>query len=405
MQGDFYFTEQEYAERLAAVRTRMAERDLELCLISTPENIYYLTGLDHWGYFAPHVLIVPAEGELTLVTRDMERVTVANQVRNAWFAGHADQETAAEVTVRLVEDRRHAKARTSKAASTVVEVIGERGDERARIGLEQWSSGLPYGLAQSIMAGLPDVEWAEISGLVDSLRVVKSAAEQACVREAARVTDAAMGAAIDTIRAGATERDVAAECHRAMIQAGGTFPGFGPFIRPASRLGEEHTSWGEGILSDGDMVFLELAGCVRRYHAPMGRLVFLGSAPDTAREMSRVCHEAFDAVLGALRPGVPARDVYAAWQGVVDRAGLAHYRRHHCGYLVGIGFPPSWTGGNTVTGLRPDSDWEVRAGMTFHVLSWLLGTGRGDYFLSNTVLLGEGGPEVLTKTPSDILIR
>lgn len=405
MTAHIVFTEREFAERLAAVRAQMVERDLELCLVSTPENIYYLTGLDHWGYFAPHVLIVPLDGELTLVTRDMERVTVTNQVRNAGFAGHSDEQTAAEVTVRLIDDRTQARARARKAASTVVEVIGERGDERARIGLEKWSSGLPFGLAQSIMASLPDVEWVEISGLVDSLRVVKSAAEQACIREAARVSDSAMRAAIDTIRAGATEREIAAECHRAMVQAGGTYPGFGPFIRPAARLGEEHTSWGEGSLSDGDMVFLELAGCVRRYHAPMGRLVFLGDAPDAAWRMSQVCHDAFDAVIEALRPGVLARDVYAAWQGVVDRAGLAHYRRHHCGYLVGIGFPPSWTGGNTVTGLRPDSDWEIREGMAFHILSWLLGTGRGDYFLSNSVLLGEGGPEVLTQTPSDILVK
>jgi Xaa-Pro dipeptidase len=110
-------------------------------------------------------------------------------------------------------------------------------------------------------------------------------------------------------------------------------------------------------------------------------------------------------VLEALRPGALARDVYATWQQVVDRAGLAHYRRHHCGYLVGIGFPPSWTGGNRVTGLRHDSDLEIRPGMTFHVLSWLMDTGAGDYFISDTVLLTEDGPEVLTSAPRGLLVR
>ena len=90
-----------------------------------------------------------------------------------------------------------------------------------------------------------------------------------------------------------------------------------------------------------------------------------------------------------------------AWQGVVDEAGLAHYRRHHCGYAVGIGLPPSWTGGNTVVGLRADSDLEIREGMTFHVLSWLMETGRGDGFFSNTVLVGPAGAEVLTRTARD----
>ena len=384
------FSEQEYAGRLAAVRREMAGRGLDLCLISTPENIFYLTGLGHWGYFAAHVLMVPAEGEMTLVTRAMERVTIANQVRNARFAGHSDSETAADVAVREIGEWRQGLAGR---------------DSALRIGVESWSSGLSYGLAQAIIAGVPGAEWADITGLVDGLRLVKSAAEQEHVRAAARVADAAMEAAIEAIHVGATEQEVAAECHRAMFEAGGTYPGFGPFIRPASRLGEEHTSWGDGTYGDGDTVFLEVAGCVHRYNAPMGRLVFLGQAPDSARDMARICHDAFDAALEALRPGALARDVYAAWQGVVDGAGLAHYRRHHCGYNVGIGMPPSWTGGNTVVGLRSDSDLAIRPGMTFHVMSWLMGTGRGDYFVSNTVLLGESGAEVLTRTPSEIVVR
>ena len=159
------------------------------------------------------------------------------------------------------------------------------------------------------------------------------------------------------------------------------------------------------MLAAGEAVFLELSGCVRRYHAPLGRLVFLDPLPPGAERMAKVCLEAFDAVLGALRPGALAREVYAAWQGVVDRAGLAHYRRHHCGYLVGIGFPPSWTGGNRVTGLRHDSDLVIRAGMSFHILSWLMGTGQGDYFVSDTVLLTETGAEVLTTAPRGPLVR
>ena len=112
--------------------------------------------------------------------------------------------------------------------------------------------------------------------------------------------------------------------------------------------------------------------------------------------MAETAARAFDAAVAALRPGARARDVYAAWQGVVDAAGLSHYRRHHCGYLVGAGVPPSWTGGNAVTGLRHDSDLRIEAGMTFHVLSWLIGTGRGDAFVSDTVLVAEGEAEVLT---------
>jgi len=372
-------TGQEYDTRLAVVRAFMLQRRLDAVLLSAPENIFYLTGLDHWGYFAPHMLIVPLQGEMVLVTRAMERVTVASQVRNARFEGHGDHETAAD------------------AAGRVLLALGPGLRE---IGTEQWSSGLPDGLAKALARQLPQARWHDISGQIDRSRLVKSPAEQLFMRAAAQVSDAAMAAAITAVQVGATERQVAAACHKAMIEAGGSFPGFGPFIRSTRRLGEEHTTWSDAVLAEGDAVFLELSGCVGRYHAPLGRLVHVGRLPEGTAEMAAVCREAFAAVLAALRPGALAREVYAAWQAVVDRAGLGHYRRHHCGYAVGIGVPPSWTGGNSVTGLRGDSDMALRAGMTFHILSWLMGTGRGDYFVSDTVLLGAAGAEVLTRTPT-----
>jgi Xaa-Pro dipeptidase len=379
-----YFTAAEYEARLAALRAGMAAQDVELLLLSSPENIFYLTGLDHWGYFAPHILMVPAAGALVLATRAMERVTVANQVRNARFEGHGDHETVADAVGR---------------------VMRVNGGWPSRIGIEAWSSGLPHGLATALRQQAPDASWIDLTGLVDGLRMVKSEAERVYMRAAARISDAGAAAAIEAIGADVGEHHVAAECERAMIEAGGTFPGLGPFIRPSGRLCEEHTSWCDARLASGDSVFMELTGCVARYHAPLGRLIHVGQAPKTAHDMAALSQAAFDAVVEALREGALFRDVSIAWQAVVDRAGLSHYRRHHCGYMVGIGFPPSWTGGNKVTGLRHDSDIPVKTGMSFHVLSWLMGTGRGDYFISNTVLLGEKGPEVLTRTPAQVTVR
>jgi len=378
-----YFTRSEYDARLASVRQNMAGRNLDLLLLSAPENIFYLTGLDHWGYFAPHILVVPVAGEMTLVTRSMEKVTVANQVTNARFVGHADHESAVD--------------RFSR-------VLGDIGYQPRRIGIEAWSSGLPHGLALAVQQHAPSARWFDASGLIDDLRLVKSPAEQAHLRQAARVSDAAASAAIAATREGVSERHIAAECQRAMVEAGGTYPGFGPFIRSTSRLGEEHTTWSDSCLAVGDALFLELSGCVARYHAPLGRLIHVGHAPKGAHEMAAVSQAAFEAVLGSLSDGALARDVYAAWQRVVDRAGMPHFRRHHCGYAVGIGFPPSWTGGNKVTGLRHDSEMPIRTGMSFHVLSWLMGTGQGDFFISNAVLLSESGPEVLTRTPAGVTI-
>lgn len=370
------FSDAELARRAEAVRAEMAASDLDLAVFSAPESVFYLTGLDHWGYFAPHHLIVPLTGEMILVTRAMERVTIEHQVRNARFSGHSDSVTPAS------------------------HLAGElRGFKARRLGFEMASSGLTHAAGPEIAECLGAADWADISDLTNTLRLVKSPEEQALMRSAAKASDAGTMAAIAAIHDGAREADVAAECTAAMIRAGSNPPGFGPFIRPGHRLAEEHTTWGDGAYRGGDRVLLELAGCVSRYHAPMGRLIHIGHIRAEDAAMAEISTRAFEASLNGLRPGRQARAVYADWQAVVDAAGMPHYRRHHCGYLVGIGFPPTWTGGNKVTGLRHDSDLELKEGMTFHLLSWFTETGRGDFFVSNTALLGPDGAELLTTAP------
>src|SRR5262245_24823921 len=77
------FSDGEIDGRQATVRKILGERGLAGAVFAAPESVFWLTGLDHWGYFAPHLLILPVDGRAVLVTRAMERVTIENQVRSA----------------------------------------------------------------------------------------------------------------------------------------------------------------------------------------------------------------------------------------------------------------------------------------------------------------------------------
>lgn len=379
------FPPAELEARVAAVRKRMAGEGLDGILVSVPENIYYLTGLDHWGFFAAHVLLVPLDGPMILVARAMERITVENQVDNALFIGFGDDADPAE---------------------SIANAARRLGMADGRLGLEMRSLFLTPGIADRTRAELAGAEWHDCSGLVDAVRLVKSPLEQQYTRRAAEAADAGTLAAIEAVRHGASDYEVAGECLRAMILAGSEYPGFGPFIRPTRRLGEEHTTWCGDHFHAGDAVFLEVGAAYRKYQAPMGRLVYVGSASAEAREAAELALRGMEAIRAAIRPGALAGDAYAAWQEVARAAGLHAYQRHHCGYLVGIGFPPSWTGGSMVTSLRPGSELELQPGMVFHLHSWFTNTGRGDYFVSNTALLTESGCEILTnRTPEVLQIR
>ena len=385
MSDFFVFPPEEFNTRLENLRQRMAQSKLDGLVITVPENIYYLTGLDHWGFFACHLLIVPREGEMILVCRAMERITVENQVRNARFFGHADNEDPADYVVSALDELKLLDS---------------------SVGMEKRSLFMTPRIAEALQAKAAKVDWQDASGLADGLRLVKSPLEMDYTRKAAVAADAGTLAAIEAIYDGASDYEVSAECHRAMILAGSEYPGFGPFIRPTTRLGEEHTTWRGDVFKNGDAVFLEIAGAYRKYQAPMGRLVYVGHAPQGAEKSAELAINGMKAICEAIKPGAKAGDAYAAWREVARAAGLIGYERHHCGYLVSIGFPPSWTGGSMVTSLAPNSELELKVGMTFHTHSWFTNTDCVDYFISNTVMLGENGVEILTsKTPETLIVR
>ena len=102
----------------------------------------------------------------------------------------------------------------------------------------------------------------------------------------------------------------------------------------------------------------------------MGHLVNIGRISDEDAAMAEISKRAFASTLKAVTPGAKAKEVNTGWKSTVDEAGMMQYRRQHWGYLVGIGFPPSWTGGPRVTGLRHDSDLEMKVGSTSHLMSW-----------------------------------
>ena len=373
----------EFDARMDAVRQALVARDLDAGVVTSPENIFYLTGLDHQGYFGPHALIVRCDDETLLFARAHEWTTAERQVGNARFIGYPD---------------------TASPGAFIAERLKDEGLGHASIGVQGESLGFPPAFDAALRAGLPEVRWIDISGLVERLRLVKSDNEIASIRRAAAVTNAIMETALTTAKAGVNEQVVAAEVHKRMFEMGGDYVGFGPFIRSGDRLPYEHEVWTDRVIGEGDQLILEMAGCVGRYHAPMGRLTFAGHAPPGTQEVAEICIAAQDRVLETMRPGATGAEVYAAWQAVVDDAGLAHYRRHHCGYNVGIAFPPTWTGGIGVVSMHAESDMVLERNMVFHQLSWLLGCGRGDYFVSDTVRVGDDGGERLTTVPRELVV-
>lgn len=377
------FDREVYARRRARAAEAVAVAGLDVLLVTIPENIYYLIGLDHFGYFAFHMLVVPAEGESVLVARRMEHVTIGRDVPDLRFEGYGDQDDLA-----------------THCLQVVMSVV----PNAARVGMELSSLYLIPTVAMAIRDHFDTTPVVDGTEIVTAHRLVQSSVELDVTRQVAAISDAMVSAAIATAGTGVTEREVAAAAVAAMMEAGGEPPAFWPFVRATSRFNEDHTTWTDYPLQRGDAVFLELSGSIGRYHAPMGRVLFIGEVPSGSEKVAETCLEAFEAARVEARGGAKAGDVYAAWQAVVDAAGLGHYRRHHCGYATGIGFPPSWSGNGVPRALRPESHAILMDGTVLHLMSWMMETGMGDYFVSDPVVIRPDGGERLTSTSQGLTV-
>jgi Xaa-Pro dipeptidase len=427
------FPPEEYEDRLTRVRKLMGDRGLDGLLVSSPENIFYLSGLNYQGYFAFQLLLVPVSGEPALVTRAMEHAIVRDKVPGVKHFKYSDgieppppaSDDSSDLVLAAETEQGESRglrpwstsfgiptrvddvatAHFDAPARATLEAVEDAGLMAGRLGFEASSSFLPFGVAQRIIEGMSQASFEDASDLVGECRLIKSPRELTYTRQAAALTDSMLLAAIAAAGPGVQQRDIMAAIYQTMFHRGGTYPGFVPLVRATHTLEHEHGSWENQNLASRDLLFLEMSGCMERYHAPAGRLIFIGRAPRRAHRIQQICESAIEATAESIRPGAIARDVYGAWQAELDRSGLAGYRRHHCGYAVGIGFPPSWSGSGVPVGLRSDSDLELRSGMVFHLMSWLLRSGRGDYFISDTIVVTDQGCEVLTKVPRTLTIR
>ncbi|OEV03966.1 hypothetical protein AN216_09405 [Streptomyces oceani] len=363
------------------MRAAMRRRGLHALALVSPENVHYLLGLDHLGHFAFTMLVLPREGPPVLVARRMERHTLAAQLPGTRQALYGEGQDPARIAAR---------------------VLAEATPTGGTVGVEEQAMRLPPAVLSRIRTGLPQRTWADCSALPARQRSVKSATEIQWVRQAAGVSGAAMRAAMATTCSGVSERSVAARVHGAMTEAGGQEPGFVPLIRSTDRLAQEHVTWREHRLAAGEGLFVELSGCVHRYHAPMSRTVRCGPPPPGARTAATAALAGLRAAADALVPGARTGEVYAAWAAAVASVIGHRPRRHHCGYLTGLGFPPSWVGGSRVPGVRAGGRTRVRAGMVLHLMSWV--ERPVGHVVSDTALVTPDGCELLTRAPRELVV-
>lgn len=378
------FTEGEFKKRLAKVQEEIKARGLDLMLVNTPENIYYLTGHQSAGYYMYMCLVVSPTKDPIIALRFGE---AGNALTYSWMS---------EDNLCLYDD-------TDSPLDKTVEAINRLCDNPKKIGFEQGSYFLTVGNFTALAKKLPHAELVPSGGLVEKFRMIKSPAELDYIRKACKAVNAGMRAGMDAIKVGENEDKVGAAVCSAIVANGCQHLGMEPFVAKGWKSGSMHTTWSGETIKEGDSFIIEIPSAIQRYHGALMRCAYVGEPPAVIKHWSDVCIEALNAALGKIKPGVTSGEVDEACRGVIERAGLYDNFRKRTGYSIGIAFAPDWGEGH-ICSLQKGDKMVLKPGMVFHMPPAIRKIGEYGVGFSETVIVTEKGCEICTDYPRKLVV-
>ena len=368
------FTSEEYESRIRKTREFMVQNQIDVLVIHSPENIYYLSGYQTPGYYWYQALILPLSSDPIFIAPPHEAALVPE------FSWIEDS--------RIYPD-------TSDWSKVTAEILKEIGCNSNSIGLETKSRFLSVDFYENLKAILPNSHIVSGSGLIESCRLIKSPRETDYLRKAAEVSSRGMMAGLKAINEGVTELEVAAAVHTELDMAGSEYTGLPAFITSGERSQLVHATWSSKRIDIGDLVFMEIPGSINRYHAAQSRSVFVGKPSDKVIEASQVATEALQVAKGSMKEGVSAKTVFKNASSVINESNIDYKQGRRIAYGIGTAFPPGWDEGD-IFSINSDEPRPLMAGMCFHLITTMRVPGVGAIGCSDTVLVTKDGVETLT---------
>ena len=376
--------------RVAKAQEAMRARGLEALVLWQDENVRYLTSLR----------------AITLQYRSTTQYGVAlfPEGKPVLFLSGGEYARAKEVmpwvgefvVIPIMEEVGMVEVVT---AEQTARILREHGAEKGRVGFD----GMTVPQLNAYTKYLGQMEMADGETFMQEVRRIKLPDEVQLLREAAAIADAVTETAIEAVRPGVRECEVAGEAMRTLFRLGGEFAHLAsPFVASGERMSPPTRFATDKLIRNGDLVFIDIGACWNGYFGDVGRAVICGMPSDIQRKVYRTVHECLMVAHRELRPGRTNQAVAAAIKRVAAQAGLEQNFIHlFIGHGLGITpNEPPYIGEPQ----RGTHEVALEPGMVFAVepLIWVPDVrGGGGVRLEDTILVTEGEPEVLTRCGFD----
>lgn len=353
------------ADSLTKLREAMAREGLPAMMVSDPTSVGWLTGFT--GTFA-RVLVTPTDAVLLTDSR---------------YTIQAQEEVQSMPSI-------------SFASPTDGDVF--TGEEARKLGITTlgFEAATTTYAAWEKLAGKIGVDLVPAKDILSDLRMIKSEAEIAKIREACGISDACFEHVIRMIQPGVTEYDIALEIEF-FTRRQGADVAFPSIVVSGERSARPHGKPSEKRLEVGDFVTMDFGARVDGYNSDMTRTVVVGEATDRHREVYETVLEAQLEALHAIRPGALAKDVDRIARDILATRDLAQYFGHGLGHGLGR---LVHDGGR----LSPSSDNVIEPGQVWTVEPGVYIPGFGGVRIEDDVVVTETGIEILNHSTKELLV-
>ena len=233
--------------------------------------------------------------------------------------------------------------------------------------------------------------------LVEQLRAVKDEDEIALIRQACAIGDQALTELFPTIVPGRTEREIGRDLENRMRDHGATGIAFETIVATGPNSAVPHHRPTDRAVATGDLLKIDFGALYDGYHADCTRTAVVAEPADWQREIHGLVREAQRAGRHALAPGVDVRRVDAAARDVIAAAGFGEQFSHGLGHGVGLEI-------HEAPRVSYDADGRLADRTPVTVEPGVYLPGRGGVRIEDTLVVRTGGPELLTRTPKDLLV-
>ncbi|MGC1646615.1 MAG: Xaa-Pro peptidase family protein [Candidatus Sulfotelmatobacter sp.] len=240
------------------------------------------------------------------------------------------------------------------------------------------------------------VRLKDAPSLIERTRMIKDSDELQRIRAAVALGAKLFDRAVEVIRPGVKETEVAAEMELAARRGGAEEMSFPTIIASGARSALPHGRASEQAIARGGFVVCDFGVILSGYCSDQTRTVWVGPVPKDARPAYEAVREAQQAAIDAVRPGIPTGEVDAAARKVLRKAGLGRYFTHSTGHGVGLEIhemPRVADGQREI--LQPGMVITIEPGVYF--------PGKWGVRIEDMVAVTASGCEVMTPTSKDFL--